>query len=249
MRFKDKKYLVTGGTSGIGYAVAKQLASEGGKVIVTGRAKAALASTARQLGTNVTPFESNAGNLAHVQSLIQFAEKTFGKLDGIFANAGVAIFGPLESVSEETYDSIMTVNVKGVFFLLQQAIPLLNDGASIVINGSTAGVKSRPITVVYGASKAAVRSLSKGFATALVARNIRVNTVSPGPIDTPLWVKEGGIPKDMIDPAMKAAKDSNPMKRFGTPEEVANAATFLLSSQSSYITGTELFVDGGLINL
>jgi NAD(P)-dependent dehydrogenase (short-subunit alcohol dehydrogenase family) len=249
MRFKDKQYLVTGGTSGIGYAVARQLASEGGKVIVTGRAKAALAGTTRQLGTNVTPFESDAGNLAHIQSLIHFTEKTFGKLDGIFANAGVAIFGPVENVSEETYDSIMTVNVKGVFFLLQQAIPLLNDGASIVINGSTTGVKSRPITVVYGASKAAVRSLTKGFATALVARNIRVNTVSPGPIDTPLWVKEGGIPKDMIDPVMQTVKDGNPMKRFGTPEEVANAVTFLLSSQSSYMTGAEIFVDGGLINL
>ena len=249
MRFKDKKFIVTGGTSGIGYAVANQLASEGGKVIVTGRAKAALATTTRQLGTNVTPFESDAGNLADIQSLIRFTEKTFGKLDGIFANAGVAIFGPVESVSEEIYDSIMTVNVKGVFFLLQQAIPLFNDGASVVINGSTTGTKSRPITVVYGASKAAARSLTKGFATALVARHIRVNTVSPGPIDTPLWFKEGGLPKDMLDPVMQASKDSNPMKRFGTPEEVANAVTFLLSSQSSYMTGTEIFVDGGLINL
>jgi NAD(P)-dependent dehydrogenase (short-subunit alcohol dehydrogenase family) len=249
MRFKDKKFVVTGGTSGIGYAVANQLASEGGKVIITGRAKAALATTTRQLGTNVTPFESDAGNLADIQSLIRFTEKTFGKLDGIFANAGVAIFGPIDSVSEETYDSIMMVNVKGVFFLLQQAIPVLNDGASIVINASTAGTRSRPITVVYSASKAAARALTKGFATALVSRNIRVNTVSPGPIDTPLWFKEGGLPKDMLDPVMQASKDSNPMKRFGTPEEAANAVTFLLSSQSSYITGSEIFVDGGLINL
>jgi NAD(P)-dependent dehydrogenase (short-subunit alcohol dehydrogenase family) len=249
MKFKDKKFIVTGGTSGIGYAVAKQLVAEDGKVIITGRARAALESTTRQLGTNVTPFESDAGNLAGIKALIRFAEKTYGKLDGIFANAGVAIFGPVEGVTEETYDLIMKVNVKGVFFLLQQAIPLLNDGASIVINASVAATTPRPINVVYSASKAAVRSLTKGFAAALVARNIRVNTVSPGPIDTPLWVKEGGMPKEMVNPVMQAIKESNPMKRYGTPDEVANAVTFLLSSESSYMTGAEILVDGGAINL
>lgn len=249
MKFKDKKFIVTGGTSGIGYAVAKQLTSDGGKVIITGRAKAALERTVQQLGTNVIPFESDAGNLKDTQSLIRFTEKTFGKLDGIFANAGVAIFGPLEGVTEETYDLIMKVNVKGVFFLLQQAIPLFNDGASIVINSSVSATTPRPINVVYSASKAAARSLTKGFAVSLVGRNIRVNTISPGPIDTPLWVKEGGMPKEMVDPVMQAIKDGNPMKRFGTPDEVANAVTFLLSSESSYMTGAEILVDGGAINL
>jgi NAD(P)-dependent dehydrogenase (short-subunit alcohol dehydrogenase family) len=249
MKFKDKTFLVTGGAGGMGYAVTRQLVSEGGKVIITGRTRAALDKAARQLGSNVTPFESDAGNLADIESLIGFTEKTFGKLDGIFANAGVAIFGPVESVTEETYDSIMAANVKGVFFLLQKALPLLNNGAAIVINASVAGTRSRPINVVYSASKAAARSLTKGFAVVLIERNIRVNTVSPGPIDTPLWVKEGGMPKEMVDPVMQAVKESNPMKRFGTPEEVANAVTFLLSSESSYITGAEIFVDGGAINL
>jgi NAD(P)-dependent dehydrogenase (short-subunit alcohol dehydrogenase family) len=249
MKFKDKTFLVTGGAGGMGYAVTRQLVSEGGKVIITGRTRAALDKAARQLGSNVTPFESDAGNLADIESLIRFTEKTFGKLDGIFANAGVAIFGPVESVTEETYDSIMAANVKGVFFLLQKALPLLNNGAAIVINASVAGTRSRPINVVYSASKAAARSLTKGFAVVLIERNIRVNTVSPGPIDTPLWVKEGGMPKEMVDPVMQAVKESNPMKRFGTPEEVANAVTFLLSSESSYITGAEIFVDGGAINL
>jgi NAD(P)-dependent dehydrogenase (short-subunit alcohol dehydrogenase family) len=248
-RFSEKTFIVTGGTSGMGRAVAKQLVDEGGKVIITGRNETGLANTTQQLGSNAIPFVSDAGDLADIQSLIRFAEKTFGKWDGVFANAGVAIFSPLENVNEETFDSIMTVNVKGVFFLLQQAIPFLNDGASIVINASTSGTKARPITVVYSASKAAARALTKGFATALISRNIRVNTVSPGPIDTPLWVKEGGVPKEMVNPVMQASKDANPMKRFGTPEEVANAVTFLLSSQSSYITGSEIFVDGGLINL
>jgi NAD(P)-dependent dehydrogenase (short-subunit alcohol dehydrogenase family) len=249
MKFTDKTFIVTGGNSGIGYAVANQLATDGGKVIITGRSKAALEKAAEQLGTNVTPFVSNAGSLADIDELIRFAGKTFGKVDGIFANAGVAIFGPLESVSEETFDAIMAVNVKGVFFLLQKAIPLLNDGASIVINASVAGTRPRPIAVAYAASKAAVRALTKGFATALVERKIRVNTISPGPIDTPLWVKEGGMPEAMLDPVMQAVKAENPMKRYGTPEEVAHAVTFLLSSPASYITGVELFVDGGFINL
>jgi len=249
MKFQDKRFVVTGGASGIGYAVANQLIAEGGHVIITGRSKAPLEGAAQRLGPNAKPFLSDAGKLADIQSLIRFTEKTFGKLDGLFANAGVAIFGPLETVNEETYDSIMTTNVKGVFFLLQQAIPILNDGASVVINASITGTKSRPTSVVYSASKAAARSLTKGFAGALVGRNIRVNTVSPGPIDTPLWLKEGGMPKDMVEPLMQAVKESNPMKRFGTPEEVANAVTFLLSGQSSYMTGAEIFVDGGVVNL
>ena len=249
MRFENKMFIVTGGNSGMGYAVASQLASEGGKVIITGRSQPALEKVARQLGTNVTQFVSDAGNLSDIDALIRFTEKTFGKVDGIFANAGVAIFGPVESVSEQTYDAMMTVNVKGVFFLLQKAIPLLNNGASIVINASTSGTRSRPVTIAYSASKAAARSLTKGFATTLAERNIRVNTISPGPIDTPLWVKEGGVPEKMRVPMMQATKENNPMKRFGTAEEVANAVTFLLSAQSSYITGVEIFVDGGMINL
>ena len=233
----------------MGYAVVKQLSEEGAKVIITGRNKASLAKTTEQLGSSVIPFESDAGTLSDIRSLIQFAERTFGKLDGLFANAGVAIFGPVETVNEETFDSIMSVNVKGVFFLLQQVVPILNNGASVVINGSVSSTKPRPINVVYSASKAAVRSLTKGFATTLVPRNIRVNTVSPGPIDTPLWFKEGGLPKEMVDPIMQGIKETNPMKRFGTAEEVANAVTFLLSGESSYITGTEIFVDGGFVNL
>jgi NAD(P)-dependent dehydrogenase (short-subunit alcohol dehydrogenase family) len=233
----------------MGFAAAKQLSEEGGKVIITGRNKAALEKATKQLGANAASFESDAGSLEDIRSLVRFTETTFGKLDGLFANAGVAIFGHVETVNEETYDSMMAVNVKGVFFLLQLANPLLNDGASVVINASTSATKPRPINVVYSASKAAARALTKGFATILVARNIRVNTVSPGPIDTPLWRKEGGVPKNMLDPVMQASRDNNPLKRFGTPEEVANVVTFLLSSQSSYITGAEFFVDGGLVNL
>jgi NAD(P)-dependent dehydrogenase (short-subunit alcohol dehydrogenase family) len=249
MRFKDKKFLVTGGTSGMGLAVVKQLSEEGAKLIITGRNKAALAKTTEQLGASVIPFESDAGSLANISALTHFAERTFGKLDGLFANAGVAIFGPVETVDEQTFDSIMSVNVKGVFFLLQQVVPLLKNGASVVINASTSGTKPRPINVVYSASKAAARSLTKGFATVLVPRNIRVNTVSPGPIETPLWFKEGGLPQEMLNPVMLASKEANPMKRFGTPDEVANVVTFLLSSESSDITGAEIFVDGGLVNL
>ena len=159
------------------------------------------------------------------------------------------IFEPIEAVTEKHYDMLMDTNVKSVYFTLQKAIPLLVDGASIVLNSSVAGSKGRPLATVYGATKAAVRSMARTFAASLVERNIRVNAVSPGPIETPLWYKDGNMPAGMTSKIIEETKLTNPMKRFGTPEEVAAAVTFLLASESSYITGSELFVDGGVTQL
>lgn len=249
MRFNGKTVLITGGSSGIGFAVAKSILNEGGKVIITGRNQKNLNEAAKSLGEKATSFASDASVVTDIEKLYSFIKKEIGMIDGVFANAGIAVFEPIEAVTEEDFDRLMNANVKSVFFTLQKAIPHLNENASMVINASVAGSKGRPIASIYGASKAAVRSLARTFASSLLERKIRVNAVSPGPIETPIWYKEGDMPIDMMPKIIEETKKSNPMKRFGTPEEVAAAVTFLLAPESSYITGIELFVDGGLTQL
>jgi NAD(P)-dependent dehydrogenase (short-subunit alcohol dehydrogenase family) len=249
MRFEGKTVLVTGGSSGIGLAVARRIADEGGRVVITGRDQKTLDAAAKSLGSRARGWISDAASLSDIDKLFAFLKKEVGPLDGLFANAGAAIFEPVQTVTEDTFDKLMNVNVKGVFFTLQKAIPLLADGASIVINASVAGSKGNPLNAVYSATKAAARSMARSFSASLLERKIRVNAVSPGPIDTPLWHKEGGIPEGMATQLLERIKDSNPMKRFGQPEEVAAAVAFLIAPESSYITGIELFVDGGFTQL
>ncbi|CAM3004681.1 oxidoreductase, short-chain dehydrogenase/reductase [Legionella steigerwaltii] len=249
MRFNGKTVLVTGGSSGIGFAVAKRVTDEGGRVIITGRNQKNLDAAVKKLGKTAQSIASDASRIRDIDALFSFIKKNVGPIDGLFANAGTVIFEPVEEVTEEHFDKLMNTNVKSVFFTLQKAIPHFADGASIVINSSIAGSTGRPTASVYSATKAAVRSMARTFAASLVARKIRVNAISPGPIDTPLWFVEGGLPADQVNKILDDIKVSNPMKRFGSAEEVAAAVAFLLASESSYITGSELFVDGGVTQL
>lgn len=248
-RFIDKIILVTGGSSGIGFAVAQRVIAEGGRVIITGRNKQNLERAIEKLGPKSLGQVSDVARISDIEDLYAFVEKETGAIHGLFANAGTANFCPVENVTEEMFDRLMTINVKGLFFTLQKAIPLIVDGGSVVINASVAASTGKAITSVYAATKAAARSMARTFSVSLLERKIRVNTVSPGPIETALWYLDGGIAQGSTEQTMDKIRKSNPMKRFGKPEEVAAAVAFLLASESSYITGIELFVDGGFTQL
>ncbi len=245
-RFQGKVALVTGGNSGIGLAVAQALVAEGARVVIAGRNADTVASAAAQLGTAARGVVADTGRLADIDRIVA-ATKDFGgsKLDVVFANAGIAIFGSLTSTTEAQYDELMAVNVKGVYFTVQKALPLMGPGGSIVLNASVATGRGNPIGSIYGASKAAVRSLARTIGSELVARNIRVNVVSPGPIETPIFSRPGGPTPDFGANLKKTFIERNPMKRMGTVAEVAAAVLFLASDEASFITGIEFPVDGG----
>jgi NAD(P)-dependent dehydrogenase (short-subunit alcohol dehydrogenase family) len=243
-KLEGKIALVTGGNSGIGLATAKQFVNEGAYVFITGRRKPELDAAVREIGRNVTGVQGDVSNLGDLDRLFAQIKREKGKLDIVFANAGVARYAPLGTITEELYDSIFNINVKGLLFTVQKALPLLPDGASIILNASIVGSKGLPANSVYSATKAAVRSFARTWTTDLEDRRIRVNAVSPGPIDTPglsdlLASTEAGQER------LKMIHNTVPLGRLGTPDEIAKAAVFLASDDSSYITGTELFVDGG----
>jgi NAD(P)-dependent dehydrogenase (short-subunit alcohol dehydrogenase family) len=244
-RFQGKVALVTGGNSGIGLAVAQALVAEGARVVIAGRNADTVASAAAQLGTAARGVVADTARLADIDRLVA-ATKDFGggKLDVVFANAGVAIFGSLASTTEAQYDELMAVNVKGVYFTVQKALPLMGPGGSIVLNASVASGRGNPIGSIYGASKAAVRSLARTIGSELVARGIRVNVVSPGPIETPIFARPGPTP-DFGANLKKTFIERNPMKRMGSVAEVAAAVLFLASDEASFVTGIEFPVDGG----
>lgn len=241
---ENKVAIVTGGNSGIGYAAAADLAAKGAKVIVTGRNKEALAKAEEEL--NVTGIVADQSDLKSIDSLVEEVKSKFGKVDILFLNAGIAAFAPLDSASEDHYDSIMNVNVKGVYFTVQKVLPILNDGGSIIFNTSVNAHVGMPNSSVYAASKAAVLSLNKVFATELASRKIRVNAVSPGPIETPLYGKVG-LEKEEVEGLGSALGEKILLKRFGQAAEVAKTVSFLASDDASFITGSEIVVDGGLI--
>jgi NAD(P)-dependent dehydrogenase (short-subunit alcohol dehydrogenase family) len=236
-KLQGKVAVVTGGTEGIGLAVAKLFVAEGAYVFITGRRQQELDDAVKMIGTNVTGVQGDVANLDDLDRLYDTV-RARGRIDVVLANAGVGEFVPLEGVTEKHFDKIFSVNVKGVLFTVQKALPLLNDGGSIILVGSVAGVKGTPGLAVYGASKAAIRNFVRGWTVELKDRRIRSNVVSPGPIATPLTVAQ---PQD----AMEKLVSSIPMGRIGEPDEVARAALFLASDDSSFVTGTELFVDGG----
>jgi len=237
--------VITGGSSGIGLATAKLFQQAGAKIAISGRNQKSLDDAVRELAAGVVAVRSDVSKLSDLDALFDLVVKKLGRIDVLFANAGIARFAPLTDVSEDLYDETFDINVKGVFFTIQKAIPQMNDNGSIILNTSFVNQAGVPTTSVYAASKAAVRSLARGVASELAARGIRVNVVSPGPISTPLYGKLG-LPKETVEAFAANIVSQVPLKRFGKPEEVAQSALFLASNASSYVTGVELNVDGGL---
>src|SRR5713226_6876436 len=236
--------LITGGNSGIGLATAKRFVQEGAYVFITGRREGELAAAVKEIGKNVTAVQGDGSNLGDLDRLYSQIKKEKGKLDIVFANAGVAKYAPFGTITEEHYDSIFGINVKGLLFTVQKALPLMPDGASIILNASVVGSKGLPANSVYSATKAAVRSFARTWTTDLKDRRIRVNAVSPGPIDTEgLRELFGSSPTGQE--RLKSISSTVPLGRLGKPEEIAKTAVFLASEDSSFITGVELFVDGG----
>ena len=242
-KLEGKIALVTGGNSGIGLATAKQFVNEGAYVFITGRRDPELARAVKEIGRNVTGVQGDVANLADLDRLFAQIKREKGKLDIVFANAGAAKYVPFGEITEEHYDSIFNINVKGLLFTVQKALPLLPDGASIILNASIVASKGLSASV-YSATKAAVRSFARTWTTDLKDRHIRVNAVSPGFIDTP-GLNELLASSETGQQRLTALQSSVPLGRLGTPDEIAKAVVFLASDDSSYITGTELFVDGG----
>jgi NAD(P)-dependent dehydrogenase (short-subunit alcohol dehydrogenase family) len=243
-RLEGKVAVVTGGNSGIGLATAKRLQDEGARVAISGRNQKTLNEAVKSIGNGVLAVQADVSKLADIDKLFAAVNQKLGKIDILFVNAGVAKFAPLDSVSEEHYDEQFDINTKGAYFTIRKALPLLNDGASIILNTSVVSHKGIGNGTVYAATKAAMRSFTRSVAAELVGRNIRVNAVAPGPIETPIFERTG-LPKEAVDEFAKTALASVPMRRFGKSEEVAGAVAFLASSDASYITGVEIDVDGG----
>src|SRR5258707_5482738 len=243
-KLEGKIALITGGNSGIGLATAKRFVNEGAYVFITGRREPELAAAIKEIGRNVTGVQGDVSNLADLDRLFEQIKREKGKLDIVFANAGVAKFAPFGTITEEFYDSIFDVNVKGMLFTVQKALPLLPDGASIILNASIVGSKGLPANSVYSATKAAVRSFARTWTTDLKDRRIRVNAVSPGATDTP-GLSNLLASADVGEERVKMISNTVPLGSVGTPDEIAKAVAFLASDDSSYITGTELIVDRG----
>jgi NAD(P)-dependent dehydrogenase (short-subunit alcohol dehydrogenase family) len=243
-KLDGKIALVTGGNSGIGFATAKQFVSEGAYVFITGRREKELAAAVKEIGKNVTGVQGDVSKLSDLDRLFTQIKRDKGKLDIVFANAGVARFAPFGTITEELFDSIFDINVKGLLFTVQKALPLLPDGASIILNASIVASKGLPANSVYSATKAAIRSFARTWTSDLKDRRIRVNAVSPGAIDTPglsdLMASSGAG-----EERLKMISSNVPLGRIGEPSDIAKAVVFLASDESSYVTGVELFVDGG----
>jgi NAD(P)-dependent dehydrogenase (short-subunit alcohol dehydrogenase family) len=243
-KLEEKIALITGGNSGIGLATAKQFVNEGAYVFITGRREAELAAAKKQIGKNVTAIRGDVSNLDDLDRLFAQIRKEKDRIDIVFANAGVARYAPIGTITEDFFDSIFDINVKGVLFTVQKALPLLRDGGSIILNASIVATKGLSSNSVYSATKAAVRSFARTWTTDLKDRRIRVNAISPGPIDTP-GLSELLASSETGEQRRKMISTTVPLGRFGRPEEIAKAVVFLASDDASYITGIELFVDGG----
>ncbi len=243
-KLEGKVAVITGGSSGIGLATAQRLAAEGAQVFITGRRQSELDKAVKLIGKNVTAVQGDVANLADLDRLYATVKQKAGHIDVVFANAGVGEFAPLGAISEEHFDKTFDANVKGLLFTVQKALPLLVDGGSIILNASIVSSKGFQAFSVYSETKAAVRSFARSWTVDLKDRKIRVNVISPGPIDTPIL---NGLAENaqQIDQLKAGLAATVPMGRLGRPDEIADAAAFLASNESSFITGIELFVDGG----
>ncbi|HEX8955430.1 MAG TPA: SDR family oxidoreductase [Burkholderiaceae bacterium] len=247
-RFENKTVLVTGGNSGIGLATAKAFVNEGARVVITGRDQQTLDAAREELGAQTIALRNDAGNVQAARELAAVLKNRGVTLDAVFINAGVAKFGAFEAIDEALWDLTFNTNVKGAYFAIQSLLPLMNPGAAVILNGSINAHIGMPNSSVYAASKAALITFAKTLSAELVGRGIRVNVVSPGPVTTPLYGRLG-VPAEQLQAMAAGIKEQVPLKRFGTPEEVASAVTYLASKEAAFIVGTELIVDGGMSQL
>jgi NAD(P)-dependent dehydrogenase (short-subunit alcohol dehydrogenase family) len=247
-RFANKVAVVTGGNSGIGLATAKAFVREGAKVAIIGRSDDTLKAAQKELGPDALVLKADMSRIAEIATAMDQIRRRFDRIDALFVNAGIGKFVPFEEVTEEFYDTTMATNLKGLFFTVQKAVPLFSKGAAVVLNASVNAHLGMPNSSVYGASKAAVVNLAKTLSADLLQRGVRVNVVSPGPIETPI-LDRMGFPEERLRQTKEWITSQVPLKRFGTPDEIASAVLFLTSPESSYIVGTELVVDGGMIQL
>jgi NAD(P)-dependent dehydrogenase (short-subunit alcohol dehydrogenase family) len=248
-KLQGKIAVITGGSSGIGLATAQRFVAEGAHVFITGRRQAELDEAVKLIGKNVTAFRGDIGKLADLDLLFSTVRREKGHIDVLFANAGTGAFAPLGAITEEHYDGIFDVNVKGTLFTVQKALPLLRDGGSVILNASIVASKGMPSFSVYSATKAALRSFARTWTVDLKDRRIRVNAISPGIIPTAGYANALGMNDAQIDQFVGGAVPGIPLGRPGTADEIAKAAVFLASDDSSYVAGVELFVDGGLAQI
>jgi NAD(P)-dependent dehydrogenase (short-subunit alcohol dehydrogenase family) len=244
-RLKGKHALITGGTTGIGLETARRFVNEGARVAMTGKNPATLEAARKELGADVLVIASDASVVNDQKQLAEQIKQAFGRLDILFANAGIVDMRPLEQFDEAAFDRSFAINVKGPYFLIQSLLPLFSNPASIVLNGSVNAHIGMAGTSVYGASKAALLSLVRTLSGELIARGIRVNAISPGPISTPLYGKPG-FSEEQLKAVAASIQGQVPAARFGDPAEIANAVVFLASDECSFAVGTELLVDGGM---
>lgn len=249
LRFRDKVVLIIGGNSGIGLASAIDFAREGARVVITGRNPETLKSAEQQIGYGAVALQSDTGKMADIDTLMATMKERYGRIDVLFVNAGMGAFIPVDEVTEALWDEIMNTNLKGMFFTVQKALPMMERGSSIVLTSSIGWLKGLAMNSVYAASKAGVRSLGRSFAGALVERGIRCNVVSPGPVETPITGRTIGVDPESVPHWQKIMADVSPMKRMGRPEEVSAPVLFLASDEASYINGVDLLVDAGLISI
>jgi NAD(P)-dependent dehydrogenase (short-subunit alcohol dehydrogenase family) len=249
-RLDGKIAVITGGNSGIGLATAHMFVQEGAYVFITGRHQSELDKAVKQIAKNITGVQGDVSNLADLDRLYETVKQQKGRIDILFANAGVADVAPLGSITESHFDKIFSINLKGLLFTVQKALPLFQDGGSIILTASVGGSKGFEGVSVYSATKAAVRSFARSWTVDLKQRKIRVNAVSPGMISTPMLSGQGmGLSEEQVEQFKKSVINNVPLGRVGNPDEIAKAVAFLASDDSSYITGIELFVDGGLAQI